>query len=167
MKAKTNKYEILGSATIIYSSNTEDKILIDTEDLDKVKEHCWSVKEDSPLHRYARTRLKGTKNFVLMHRVILNAQQGDIVDHLNHNTLDNTKRNIILTNHSENLKNKIKYAYADRGINYQKNCPLKPWRAMYCNTYIGWFSTREEAILARINYLKENKIYVKGSDYHL
>jgi phage pi2 protein 07 len=162
---KQNKIENLGDITIIYSSNTNDKILIDTEDYEIIKNYCWSIKEDSPLHRYARARERGTKRFVLMHRII--TKELGIVDHVNHNTLDNRKCNLNITDTKGNLSNKIDYAYANKGIFYNKKCTKRPWYSTYRGKFIGWFTTKEEAILARIDYLKERKIYVKGFDYHL
>lgn len=155
---KTNKIEILGDITIIYSTNTEDKILIDTDDYNKIKNYCWSVKEDSKLHRYARARQRCTKRFVLMHRIIT-GENSPMVDHINHDTLDNRKSNLKCCDRSTNNKNRVSCIRKAKGYVYNPKCTKRPYGANVQGKIIGWFKTAEEAVEARYEYAKQNKIY--------
>lgn len=68
---------------------------IDTEDLEKVLKFNWNVSTFG----YARTNKGG--HLTTMHRLILglgsaqiNSRKQEVVDHINHNTLDNRKMNL-------------------------------------------------------------------------
>lgn len=69
--------------------------VIDDEDYDKVKTIKWYN-----VHGYARSR-----SGVSMHRLILNAPDGLVVDHRNHNRMDNRKSNLRVCTQKENAKN--------------------------------------------------------------
>lgn len=114
-----NKYKIKGNTTIIYLNKQDGSVmeaLIDTEDLDKLKDfdYKWGAAWDPrvPGH-YARSSVytgmkngKGTCKMVYLHRYIINAEEGEYVDHINRNTLDNRKRNLRKTSQSENMQNR-------------------------------------------------------------
>lgn len=53
-----------------------------------------------------------TKDRQYLHRVLMNAKKGQIVDHINHNTLDNKRENLRIVTFAENRKNSLK-AYTD------------------------------------------------------
>jgi hypothetical protein len=42
---------------------------------------------------------------IKLHRFILNAENGSVVDHINHNPLDNRKSNLRITTHKNNSRN--------------------------------------------------------------
>lgn len=43
-----------------------------------------------------------------MHRVIMEAKDGEIIDHINNDHLDNTRTNLRIVTHSQNSQNKAK-----------------------------------------------------------
>ena len=53
-----------------------------------------------------------TKDRKYLHRIIMNAKKGDVIDHINHDTLDNRRENLRIVTHSENKRNSLK-AYKD------------------------------------------------------
>lgn len=77
-------------------------VLIDTEDLEKVKDINWNVELDSKGKKfYVRNRKKNLR----LHRVITNCPPNLVVDHINHNTLDNRKSNLRICTTKENNQN--------------------------------------------------------------
>ena len=70
---------------------------IDNEDVDKVKNIKWNYS-----HGYANCRNKKTGS-MMMHRKILDTTE--FVDHINHNKLDNRKRNLRIVTKSQNQMN--------------------------------------------------------------
>ena len=79
---------------------------------------------------YATGFISGSKTRIKMHRLILNAQPGELSDHKDHNGLNNQDFNIRICNHSQNSANRIKH----RGISEHKgvswNKQRKKWQAV-------------------------------------
>lgn len=46
---------------------------------------------------------------IYLHRFLMDSPEGLIVDHINHQTLDNRRENLRVVTHSENMKNRIKW----------------------------------------------------------
>lgn len=79
--------------------------IIDAEDYRKVNRHSWRVHRSAGKDKklgepYARACIKG-KN-VYLHRFVMNAQPGMVVDHKNHQTLDCRKCNLEEVDHTTN-----------------------------------------------------------------
>ena len=97
------------------------------------------------------TVAKNTGRLELMHRVIMQAPKGMVIDHKNSNTLDNRKENLRLCTQSENMKNmrsgSNKHGY--RGVS--KTSPGTFNAAIRVNgtpKYLGSFRTLEDAARA-------------------
>jgi len=89
----------------------------------------------------------------LLHRIIMNPPKGLIVDHINHNGLDNRRSNLRLCTNSQNQMNRTKTranTSGYKGVRYNKNtgkyqaCITANKR----NFYLGTFETAEEAVKA-------------------
>ncbi len=82
---------------------TQDKFaIVDAEDYGRLSQHKWHV-----LKR-ARTEYAGgyrNGKYNKMHRVLLNAPAGLVVDHRDGNGLNNRKSNLRLCTHQENIYN--------------------------------------------------------------
>jgi hypothetical protein len=48
------------------------------------------------------------KKLLYMHRLILNAQKEEVVDHINHDTLDNRRSNIRICTQRQNMQNSVR-----------------------------------------------------------
>lgn len=99
---------------------------------------------------YAARIEQGTT--VYLHRVILSATAGVLVDHINGDGLDNRRANLRLATLSQNLMNRVSTsATGFRGVepSYRK---AHPWAACLYKgkrrTRLGSFSTAEEAARA-------------------
>ena len=118
-KGFCNEYKIDEDITYIYIVNRkkeEFKILIDTEDLQRLIDFdCnWHVRYDEDTGEYYVRAIKITyyennKIFkkkiktILMQRFIMNVTSNKVVvDHHNHNRLDNRKENLFITEHTNN-----------------------------------------------------------------
>jgi len=73
---------------------------IDSEDYDRVNKHKWRF-----YSKYPETKIAGKT--ILMQRLIMNAKPGEIIDHLNHNKLDNRKQNLKRTTVQGNAFNRV------------------------------------------------------------
>lgn len=82
--------------------------IIDASDHLLVKKYKWrATKDRNTYYTYYAKALGGGRSFrVRMHRVILNAPEGVSVDHIDHNGLNNTRSNIRLCTHAQNMANK-------------------------------------------------------------
>ncbi len=151
-----NKYKLTDDYAIVFvESKTygSQQILIDIEDLSKLKGFTWGVFLSSHNKSlYAQTNYKN-KN-IKLHRLITNCPEDKMIDHINRNTLDNRRCNIRICTNSENQQNKNKYINNISGfigVNWHKN--NKCWQAsirVYKKLlHLGSFKTKEEAIIAR------------------
>lgn len=90
----------------IITLNTGKQVKVDADDYEFLSQWKWSE-----VNGYASrsTKVAGRKNrAVLMHRVILGLSHGDPrhADHINHDRLDNRKRNLRVVTASQNCHNR-------------------------------------------------------------
>lgn len=135
---KVVKNEIIDNGDYIVMICSNQKVLIDKEDYIKNSETRWFVSNGYCCNSYGN----------VFHRLIMNAQIGQIVDHINGNRLDNRRNNLRFVTASQNGQNrKVK------GITYDKK--RKKWNANIVvngkRYYLGRYQTEEEALLARKN----------------
>ena len=138
-------------AIIICKSKTFGRfeVLIDIEDLPKIKKYYWGVKPDgnNKTKFYIQSTLKGKR--IHLHRHILGLNKFTLdsyVDHINGNTLDNRKQNLRVCTHKENLQN-LKLSKRNKcGIRHISWCNSQQrWRVLVKGMYLGSFKTVEEA----------------------
>lgn len=86
-----NKYEIRGEITAIIlrkKDGSTKETLIDTEDLSKVDEFPNTWCEHQMYVRGTTDQYNENRKTWSMHRLIMNAPNHLVVDHINHDTLD-------------------------------------------------------------------------------
>lgn len=76
-------------------------VQVSDEDFDFLSQWKWHY------NGHAERKEKG--RHVLMHRVITGAKEGELVDHINGNPLDNRRENLRSSNHSTNAMNMRKH----------------------------------------------------------
>jgi len=109
--------------------------LIDVEDLPKVVFKTWRgtrIVKRNPSPYAARSERDNNRNVgVLMHRLLLDAETGLEVDHINGLTLDNRRSNLRICTGQQNVWNKPKFSGAFsskfKGVVWDKECDK--WRA--------------------------------------
>jgi len=130
---------------------TQGKVaLVDDEDYEYLNQWNW----------YASKRSNGSfiairtvnKKKVLMHRVIMNTPENLIVDHIDHNSLNNQKSNLRNCTHSQNAQNMKLYCEGifHKGISWDK--VNEKWKA-YIRVngkliHLGRFKDEENAARA-------------------
>lgn len=81
--------------------------LIDDEDIERVSKHKWrALTRPTTKNVYACTGQTRKKNFIQLHRFIMNADPNQKVDHENRQTLDCQKINLRFCTHAENMRNR-------------------------------------------------------------
>ena len=88
--------------------------LVDDAEYLKVSAYKWYVSRNNRGHVYATTTIEG--KWVGMHRFILSAPKGVLVDHVNSNGLDNRKNNLRLSDYSQNRANSKSHRAVPKGV---------------------------------------------------
>lgn len=137
----------------IQLANNKGTVIIDDEDFSKISQYKWHIHK-SGTKDYARAWINGRREY--MHRFIM---QGDLIDHINGNGLDNRKSNLRLADKSLNaINSKIRSDNSTgyRGVTFNKK--TKKYMAEISRngkrTYLGLFNTAEEA----------HRAYIKSSN---
>lgn len=74
-------------------------VLLDDDDFQKIKDYNWYQSKVG----YVYGREPKTNKTVYMHRVIMGAKKGELVDHINHIKFDNRKENLRIATASQNI----------------------------------------------------------------
>jgi hypothetical protein len=131
--------------------------IVDDEDFEKLNQWKWYAayfKNNKSFYAGHVMRNSDTNKFhrVMMHRIIMQAQTGQIVDHINHNTLDNRHCNLRIVSHLQNCLNRKKQEgkeCAYKGVYCVKNKKkANRYRAWFRHKHLGYFSCPEDAALA-------------------
>ena len=86
--------------------NLAKTIIVDDEDLPLLSKYRWYAAHIKKRAWYAQCVTSGT--CILMHRLILGAKPGQLVDHIDGNGLNNRRSNIRIANNAQNQHNTTK-----------------------------------------------------------
>ena len=145
----TNTYKIENEITKI-SLNYKNELyetIIDTEDLERVKKLGYTLSINVEGLPYCFSRKNG--KIMYLHRFIMNLSEGDnrVVDHINHNTLDNRKSNLNVVTINENQQNRLGTRKGSksgvRGVSWDSR--NKDWIVNVKGQYFGRTKDKEEA----------------------
>ena len=137
---------------IIYTSKGEE-IFVDDEDYLELNCYSWHLNNGKYAVRNS-TKNNGKRTSIAMHRTIMNAKEGEFVDHINHVTFDNTKKNLRICTIQENSRNRNIARNNTSGVTgvYFRN-DSNQWRAMIKvdgkMIGLGHYLNFEDAVKAR------------------
>jgi hypothetical protein len=142
--------------------------LLDDEDYELVSCWKWYAKFIPNYHAPSFHAMRSAKHpsgrptTITLHRFITNAPKGLVVDHINHDTLDNRRANLRVVEHRENMQNRHPESRTGqygrylplrrpgfRGVLRRADNPNKPYRARIKyrgkQYNLGVYSTAERA----------------------
>jgi hypothetical protein len=128
---------------------TQNKVaIVDDDDFELVNKYKWHYSKASK--NYGRAK---STSGIAMHRLIMKAEKGQEIDHINGNTLDNRKTNLRFVTHFNNQKN-MKKSIANKsgykGVSWHNKA--KKWQSHIMiankNMYLGLFNDVKEAAKA-------------------
>ena len=131
--------------------NVDEEMLCDVDDWEKLKTHCWY--KDS--QGYARTTiLTPKKSSPAFHTLIFTPKEGEEIDHISRNKLDNRKSNLRSATRSQNMQNKDIISSNTSGITGVRwHSQSGNWAAQINvnkkRINLGYFKNKEDAIKAR------------------
>lgn len=148
---------------ILISESKNKYALVDEADFEWLNQWKWHYTGQSHKKGYAqrveRTKISHDKTIhqvIKMHRLLAGAKEGQVVDHINHDTLDNRRSNLRICSQRQNIWNRPKGSTNKsgfKGVTWRNNrCGKKNWYASiganskrHC---LGYFYTPKEAALA-------------------
>mgnify|MGYP001180977569 CR=1 FL=1 len=139
--------------------------LVDDDDFEELNKWKWHARKGRYTWYASRKIMQKNsdgkwvhKKLIHMHRVVNKTPNSLFTDHINGNGLDNRKSNLRSATNSQNLLNsrvRVDNSSGVRGISWHKT--RKKWRVYISDggrhRHIGLFSTLDEAIEARKQYL--------------
>lgn len=137
--------------------------LVDDEDYEELNKYKWYANYSPNTKTFYAVRNysvgKKKQKAVKMHRHIMQLKgydiSGKVIDHINHDTLDNTKGNLRVCTHSQNLMNAKMPRRNTSGFRGVTLIQSKYWIAQINinrkQTYLGSFKSKEDAYEAYIS----------------
>lgn len=131
--------------------------VVDAEDYPRISKYTWFT-EGTQKNCYAVRKQNGKS--IKMHRQITNAPDHLVVDHIDHNGLNNQKKNLRLATFTQNCQNQRRSAHGTskyKGVHWNKRA--KKWAAaIRCNNkthHLGYFHNETDAAHAYDNAAKK------------
>jgi len=148
MSARTIRIE----GDIAYVPLTKGHVaVIDAADVPQVEKFLWCAHVcRHAVYALRGYEVKGKTKLVMMHRELIGAPHGRLVDHVDGNGLNNRRANLRLASNSENTRNSKKRI--DNKSGYKGVCwdeLQRKWRASIRlngrQTYLGLYASPQEA----------------------
>lgn len=155
---RNNVYDTTGEYRIGYTTNSNKKFYFDLDDYDLIKNYCW----------WETTNGYIVSKNIALHRIIMSAGKDEIIDHINHNKLDNRKCNLRKCTRGQNNINigkRINNTSGYTGVFYKKD--RQKWGARINingeKHSLGCYINKEDAIKAR---KQAEEMYFGEWSYH-
>ena len=138
-------------------------VLFDEEDLALLQGRNWTLRS-SGNHLYVQRTIYADGKYIgyeSLHRLISKCQPGQVVDHINGDSLDNRRSNLRVCSAAQNRLNCRRHKNNQaglKGVYLDKECATTRWRASIRANgkkhNLGSFSTKNEAHAAYVRAAK-------------
>jgi len=130
---------------------------VDQADYERLRGYEWFAKKANKCF-YARgcvaDNKTGKEKMLYMHQMVIKVPDGMVVDHINHDGMDNRKANLRAATRAQNMRNRKKFANSSgskyKGIYFRKR--TRKWEAMITferkKIFLGCFRSEIEAAKA-------------------
>lgn len=125
------------------------RAIIDSNDIDLISKYKWGVKFNK-----GKYYVRNVKNKIYLHQLIMNSKGKGIIDHINHNPLDNRKLNLRFANskiNNINISIPSNNTSGVVGVVFDKT--RNKWKSQifldYKNKFLGRFDNFEDAVKVR------------------
>lgn len=165
-----NIYEKIGKITRIYLKEDGTFTVVDTNMVKKIEKINWSISiNEWGLYVHGRNE---KRNWVYLHRFLMDAKDNEIIDHKNRNRLDNTIANLRVCDTRTNSYNRglgINNTTGVTGVIYSKRDDLYTAviKENYKRKILGYSKIFEEAARLRLKYEKDVFGYDLAPQRHL
>jgi len=129
---------------------TQNKVaLVDDADYEWLNQWKWYAQKGRyTFYACRKIKKKGKWKLLQMHRLIMNAKKGQMVDHENGNGLDNQRDNLRFCTHGQNMANRKSSGISKYlGVNWHKRD--KRWQVHITtnkrNIPLGYYKDEKEA----------------------
>lgn len=128
-------------------------VIVDDEDYERINSRKWELNPEGRGYALRKgNKKRGEPRSVQMHREVLNAPPGTVVDHINGNGLDNRKCNLRIADTQKNSFNKRKavgnYTSKYKGVFKRSGCDTWTARIKFNDRHIelgGSYKSEEYA----------------------
>ncbi|MGB2863782.1 MAG: DNA polymerase I, partial [Sedimentisphaerales bacterium] len=132
--------------------------IVDPDDYRRLSKHKWyaTVRHGNGHYAVRSVTTKNSKRSrIYMHREVINVPDNLLVDHINHNKLDNRKANLRPATTAQNTRNQAKrqdrtFSSKYKGVTWRRD--VKCWQAKICVNvkpiYLGIFDSENRAAKA-------------------
>lgn len=140
--------------TVLYKKQ-EFVASVNREDWKTISKYSWSLSFNKKENKFRTLKANLGNKYSSLHRFLMKPKSPDIfVDHVNGNILDNTRKNLRLTDAKGNAKNitskRKNNKSGVKGVNFHK--PTGKWAAQIQSNgkkmWLGVYDTKEAAIVA-------------------
>lgn len=149
---RPNRYDMSGEYGIGYDQNN-NCFYFDKEDYELIKDYCWRVKQKYVVTSIYNRETKETI-YIQLHRLLLQPEKNQEIDHINHITYDNRRCNLRIVSTPQNQMNSkisARNTSGVKGVNFEKG--VNKWRCRISvnkkRINLGLFADFDKAVEAR------------------
>lgn len=125
---------------------------VDNEDFEKLSQYNWQVNSNGYAVRQDWNKMDKRSKTIRMHRSIMDCPAGLVVDHINHDVLDNRRENLRVCTIKQNCMNQKPRERSSKYKGVSWGARDKRWcahiRVDYKGINLGSFKREEDAAIA-------------------